>query len=188
MWCLKQFSVFLRITTLLLLFGILSSVTSSEETCDNDETTNAQPESKQEQHNSDDDGGGSVWKIPKNVMGKARASSNRSRRGYGTKIVSNAISDRSLLEELANHREWFSCFENTRGKHTHWMDWDSEPRNLMERVAVHLWKDEPIVQAQKPAGFEIWCNILTPEGPLVWHIDKGTYLLKCLNFEGITNH
>ena len=160
----------LRLTTIVLLLAILSSAIS-EETCNEDDATDSQSTSRRQQQNSDDSGG-SVWKIPDNVKKKARVSARRSKRGHGTKIVSHAISDVSLLEALTDHREWFACYENTRGSHTHWMDWDAQPRNLFERVAVHLWRDEPLIQGQKVAGYEIWCNILTPEGPLVWHIDK----------------
>lgn len=120
----------------------------------------------------DGGGGGSVWKIPANIQQTALDAAAQARGGLGTHITTNAIADPDLLKALTNHRAWFSCYENTRGSHTHWMDWGAQPRNLMERVAVHLWSQEPMVQGQTFAGYEIWCNLLTPEGPLDWHVDK----------------
>jgi hypothetical protein len=122
--------------------------------------------------------GGSVWKIPKNVVEKSKEAAKKAQIGEGTRVISNLIDDPDLLHQLTNHREWFSCYENTRGSRTHWYEKDTPPSSIWEYLAIQMWQDQPILKGQEFAGFEIWCNILTSEGPLTWHVDKDQILFE----------
>lgn len=118
----------------------------------------------------------STWKIPKNIGQLSKRAANKAQRGIGTRIVSNFLKDEKLLQDLADHRAWFGCYENTRGKNTHWLDANEAPNNIFEYLATEIWREQPLLKELQRnrnfAGYEIWCNILTPEGPLDWHVDK----------------
>lgn len=128
------------------------------------------------QGSDETDKAGSVWKIPKNVHEKADESAKKAQLGQGTRIISNFIDDPSILHQLTNHREWFACYENTRGSQTHWYDKENPPSTIWEYVAIQMWHNQPFLKDEDFAGFEIWCNILTAEGPLTWHVDKDQVL------------
>ncbi len=134
------------------------------------------PTKKKSQSNNQGDSSSSVWKIPTNVLGRSQEAARQAEMGYGTRIISNLIDDPRILQQLTDHREWFTCYENTRGAQTHWYEKDNPPSSIWEYLAIQMWKDQPILQEEEFAGFEIWCNILTPEGPLTWHVDKDQIL------------
>ena len=147
--------------------------------CSNNNDNNQEPTRQREQHQEEEEPS-STWKIPdpKYVEQITKRASEMAQQGLGTHIQSNFIKDLRLLKDLSDHRAWLSCYENTRGQNTHWLDASSvgKPRNIFEYLAIELWKDQPLLEDLKNknqfAGYEIWCNILTPEGPLDWHIDK----------------
>ena len=168
---------------LFLSFLLCFRPATSQECQAGDETCNQEnkPQKRQQQ---EDEEPSSVWKVPKNPSELAQQAANRAKNGEGTRIVSNLISDFSLLEKLADHRLWYQCYEETRGKNTYWLDYNAVPKTIFEKIAVNIWKNQPIlrqlvaknsqIEDDTPpvAGYEIWCNILTPQGPLDWHIDK----------------
>ena len=57
------------------------------------------------------------------------------------------------------------------GQPPRWWDGKSPPENLWEELARQIWKDRH--EFQEAAGFEYWCNIITDQKNLPWHIDKG---------------
>lgn len=148
-----------------------ASCSSDDGTCSNNDASD-----KPKKKTSNTQEGGSVWKIPKDVKERSQESAMQAQMGYGTRIISNLMDDPRILQQLTDHREWFRCYESTRGKRTHWYAKDTPPASIWEYVAIQMWKDQPILQAEDFAGFEIWCNILTPEGPLTWHVDKDQIL------------
>ena len=166
-------------------FHIQGAEMAQEKTCSNKEmqdgtcqktTKTATTTSKSSRSDDKSGGGGSVWKIPPDVLGRAKDAAREARMGHGTRIISNLIDDAQILGELTDHRQWFSCYENTRGSKTHWYDKNDEPKSIWEYLAIQMWRDQPFLDAEDFAGFEIWCNILTPEGPLPWHVDKDQIL------------
>lgn len=161
--------------------GTCSNQEIEDGTCQKQSSTHKKsgtnPQRKQRQApDDDDDGSSSVWKIPTNVLGRAQDAAKEAQMGHGTRIISNFIDDPRILKQLTDHREWFSCYENTRGSKTHWYDKNKEPSSIWEYLALRMWQDQPFLQTEDFAGFEIWCNILTPEGPLTWHVDKDQIL------------
>lgn len=118
-------------------------------------------------------GSGSSWSPPKDAKVRAAIAAQKAQQGEGTRVISNFIQNATLLQELTDHYLWFKCYKETRGSNTHWLDRDAVPKTWMEKLAVQMWKDQPMTKYHKDfAGYEIWCNILTPEGPLDWHVDK----------------
>lgn len=113
-----------------------------------------------------------VFRAPENPKGLAQEAVEKARRGEGTRVFSNFLQDDSLLCSLTNPRIWFSCYESTRGKTTRWLERGDAPKNIFEFVALEIWKDQPVLKDVDFAGYEIWCNLLTPDGPLPWHLDK----------------
>lgn len=171
--------------------GVVASSSSSSDTCTSQEiengtcptkdtsTTKQGRKSPVKQPPDNDSSSGSVWKIPLNVLGRSAEAAQQAQRGYGTRIVSNLIDDPGILQQLTDHREWFACYENTRGHQTHWYDKNNPPSTIWEYLAIQMWREQPILQTLDEddfAGFEIWCNILTPQGPLSWHVDKDQIL------------
>jgi len=178
-------TVFLLI--LLTCSQILRSEAEEEATCSSDDGTCHPPEDEERTNSksqtearkkkkAQNQGEGSVWKIPPNVLGRSQEAAKKAQMGHGTRIISNLIDDDRILQQLTDHREWFKCYENTRGKHTHWYDKNKPPSSVWEFLAIQMWKDQPFLEQEDFAGFEIWCNVLTPEGPLTWHIDKDQLL------------
>jgi hypothetical protein len=179
----------------------VSSVLASSDTCTSEDiengtcqsngkdtasTTKKGRKSKQspppsnEEEDDSSSSSSSVWKIPANVLERSQDAAQQAQKGYGTRIVSNLIDDPRILQQLTDHREWFACYENTRGHQTHWYDKNDPPSTIWEYLAIQMWRDQPILQTlveeEDFAGFEIWCNILTPQGPLPWHVDKDQVL------------
>jgi hypothetical protein len=65
---------------------------------------------------------------------------------------------------------------NNNNNRMSWLEWDAEPQTIWEELAVRIWNDH--FQKSKSndklvfAGYEYWCNIITPEAQLDWHVDK----------------
>lgn len=61
-------------------------------------------------------------------------------------------------------------WEDCDGQKQRWWDGKSRPQNVWEELARQIWKDRH--EFQEAAGFEYWCNIITDQKSLPWHIDK----------------
>ena len=119
-------------------------------------------------------------------------------KSFGTRIVNSFVHNQTLLKHLAQETLWRECYE----KPVRWIPLtiasqqsvedlspsrgEELPRparalsNIWEELAYSIWKDQPeltskIIKGSAPvpaSGLEYWCNILTPETPLQWHVDK----------------
>jgi hypothetical protein len=97
--------------------------------------------------------------------------------GGGTRITSNFLQDADLLKQLSDPQLWQTCF-HTNQNTVQWMDVGATPTNIWEELAVKIWEHHPLIQNQSLAGYEYWCNIVTPESPLEWHVDKDEVVLE----------
>lgn len=115
---------------------------------------------------------------------KIQSSLNKAQTGSGTQIYSHFLTDRKVLEKLNNHSLWQECMimnENKAQTALLWMDINAKPQNIWEELAVQIWQNHPLIQQEQQqygsnkhmiAGYEYWCNILTPDFNLDWHVDK----------------
>ncbi|KAL7575798.1 hypothetical protein ACA910_003125 [Epithemia clementina (nom. ined.)] len=132
-----------------------------------------------------------------------RGSSGKSNNG-GTRIVNAFVQNQTLLRLLAEDSLWQECYNapvrwiplktiSTNNDANGQDVVPSEPQidaapysvhNIWEDLAFQIWKDQPEmmvmsstrVQRQLATGLEYWCNILTPNTPLQWHVDKDEVL------------
>jgi hypothetical protein len=180
---MPRFSCLCSILFLFVLIQHQTRGVETADTCSNQEiedgtcqqSSSTKPKTngqRKQSQNKKGNGSSSVWKIPPDVLGRSQEAAEKGQMGHGTRIISNLINDPRILKHLTDHREWFSCYEDTRDSRTYWYDKNDEPNSIWEYLATVMWKDQPFLQAEDFAGFEIWCNVLTPEGPLTWHVDK----------------
>ena len=110
-----------------------------------------------------------------------QSSLDQIRAGGGTRVVSHFIQELEVLTQLNSHSLWEDCTRlgERLGTEVLWLDYGAKPQNVWEELAVQMWKDHPLLQrtesnnGQPPiAGYEYWCNILRPNTPLNWHVDK----------------
>jgi len=112
-------------------------------------------------------------------------SSSSSANAMGTQVLSDFLQDADVLAKLNDTHLWKDCTELNEDAML-WMDYGAAPKNIWEELAVKIWKSHPVIQQQLQeeegaatfAGYEYWCNMLRPEIPLNWHVDKDEILLE----------
>lgn len=83
----------------------------------------------------------------------------------------------TLLNILNDAPLWDKCSQGVKNQGGFfWMDKDDAPGTVWEELAAQIWSESEYLS--QAAGFEYWCNVLTPDIPLVWHQDKDEQLAK----------
>lgn len=90
-------------------------------------------------------------------------------------VMDDFIQDKKLLAALATLDPW----QKLQSAGLSWWDgwWEAPPADGWQSLIYKIWS--PNIQPNEIAGFEYWCNILTPEHDgLDWHFDKDETLAK----------
>ncbi|CAB9509951.1 expressed unknown protein [Seminavis robusta] len=107
-----------------------------------------------------------------------QASLHAAQRGSGTVVKSHFIQDEETLLQLADPQLWTKCVDHQSEVGLRFLPAGEKPKNVWEEIALLIWQDHPVVTTKNPdntpsfAGFEYWCNIITPGDSLDWHVDK----------------
>ena len=90
-------------------------------------------------------------------------------------VMDDFIKDDRLIETLADLKVW----QKLQAAELCWWDgwWASPPIDGWQSLIHKIWS--PNIAPDQIAGFEYWCNILTPQHEgLDWHYDKDEALAK----------